>query len=124
MNQRAHVVEHDDEPRLSYGKYAAGFVTSIALTVLAYLVATHGTANKNVLAIALGAMAIIQFIVQMLLFLHVGEERGPRWKLAMMFMMLTVVLILVGASIWIMNNLNYRMTPQQVQQYMQSQDNL
>jgi cytochrome o ubiquinol oxidase subunit IV len=66
----------------------------------------------------------VQFIVQMFLFLHVGEERGPRLKLLAACLMLGVVLILVFGSLWVMNNLNYRMTPQQITQYMQSQDNL
>lgn len=123
MSQKVHVVELD-EPRLSYKKYAVGFIASVTLTICAYLVATHNSANKNVLAVVLAAMAVAQFVVQMVLFLHVGEERGTRWKLLMMFMMLIVVLILVGASIWIMDNLNYRMTPEQIQQYLQSQDNL
>jgi len=117
------VVEHDEQP-LSYGKYVVGFVLSVGLTVGAYFIATHSGANKNVLAVVLGMFAIAQFIVQMALFLHVGEERGPRWKLGAAIMMLIVVLILVFASIWIMNNLNYRMTPQQQQQYLRSQDNL
>jgi cytochrome o ubiquinol oxidase operon protein cyoD len=121
---KARVSEHDAEMHLSYGKYLLGFISSITLTVSAYMLATHSSANKNVLAVILGLLAIVQFTVQMLLFLHVGDERGPRWKLGAMLMMLVVVLILVFASIWIMNNLNYRMTPQQIQQYMKSQDNL
>ncbi len=121
---KVHVAEHEEVQHLSYGKYLLGFVSSIALTVGAYLLATHSSADKNLLALVLGVLAIVQFIVQMLLFLHIGEERGPRWKFAAMLMMLIVVLILVFASIWIMNNLNYRMTPQQIQQYMKSQDNL
>jgi hypothetical protein len=32
-----------------------------------------------------------------------------------------VVLILVFGSIWIMNNLNYRMTPEQINTYMNNQ---
>jgi len=40
--------------------------------------------------------------------------------------MLGVVLIIVGGSIWIMNDLNYRMmdSPQQMQKYLKSQDAL
>jgi cytochrome o ubiquinol oxidase operon protein cyoD len=123
MNHKPLVSEHD-EHQLSYGKYTGGFIASIVLTFSAYWIATHVSANRNLLAIVLALLAITQFIVQMVLFLHIGEERGPRWKLAAAGFMLCVVLILVGGSIWIMNNLNTRMTPQQVNQYMQSQDNL
>jgi cytochrome o ubiquinol oxidase operon protein cyoD len=119
------VSEHDDH-HLSYGKYVAGFIGSILLTSCAYLLATHvgSTVNRNVLAIVLAVLAIGQFILQMFLFLHIGDERGPRLRLMAAGLMLGVVLILVGGSIWIMNNLNYRMTPQQINQYMQDQDSL
>jgi cytochrome o ubiquinol oxidase subunit IV len=120
---RAVVSEHD-EPQLSYGKYVAGFLGSVLLTVCAYLLATHLSVNKNVLAVILAVLAISQFALQMLLFLHIGEERGPRLRLLAACFMLGVVLILVFGSLWIMNNLNYRMTPQQINQYMQSQDSL
>lgn len=118
------VVSEHNEPHLSYGKYVAGFLGSVALTVCAYLLATHLSVNRNVLAALLAALAISQFILQMFLFLHIGDERGPRLRMAAAGLMLAVVIILIAGSIWIMNNLNYRMTPQQVNQYMQSQDTL
>jgi len=36
--------------------------------------------------------------------------------------MILVVMILVGGSLWIMKNLNYRMTPEQMNQYMIDQN--
>ena len=123
MSQKPLVSDHDEQ-HLTYGKYIGGFLASVVLTLSAYFIATHGTANRNVLAIILAILAIAQFAVQMLLFLHVGEERGPGWRLAAAGLMLMVVLILVFGSLWIMNDLNTRMTPQQINQYMRSQDNL
>lgn len=117
------IAEHETA-HLSLTKYIGGFAASLALTLTAYWLATHGRADKNTLVAVLAGLAIVQFMVQMVFFLHVGEERRPRWKLMIMWLMLIVVLILVGGSIWIMNNLNYRMTPQQQEQYMRSQDSL
>lgn len=126
MNEKdeASVVVEHAEAHLSLGKYILGFIVSIGLTLVAYNLATHHTYSRNTIIGVLSVLAIVQFVVQMVLFLHVGTERRPRWKLAVMFLMLSVVLILVGGSIWIMNNLNYRMTPTQVQQYLRSQDSL
>jgi cytochrome o ubiquinol oxidase operon protein cyoD len=118
------VVSEHSEERLSLGKYIFGFLGSIALTLTAYLLVTHHATNKDVLVGVLAGLAIIQFIVQMVFFLHLGDERRPRWKLMVAVFMLGVVLIVVFGSLWIMNNLNYRMTPQQVQQYLKSQDSL
>lgn len=118
------IVSEHNESHLSYGKYVAGFLGSVALTLCAYLLATHLSVNKNVLAMILALLAISQFTLQMFLFLHVGEEHGSHLRLTAAGLMLAVVVILVFGSIWIMNNLNYRMTPKQINQYMQNQDNL
>jgi len=123
--QKTIVAEHDEQ-QFSYGKYIAGFVSSVALTLLAYLLATRAHINHNLLIGFLAVLAITQFMVQMVFFLHIGEERQPRWKLYMLLLMLCVVLIVVLGSLWIMNNLNYRMmsSPQTQEQYLKSQDAL
>lgn len=118
------VVAEHDEQHLSYGKYVFGFLASIALTLTAYVLVTYGSASKNVIAGLISGLAIVQFLVQMVFFLHLAEERGPRWKLLIAAFMLGTVFIIVFGSIWIMNSLNYRMTPQQMEQYLKSQDSL
>ncbi|HEY4160891.1 MAG TPA: cytochrome C oxidase subunit IV family protein [Candidatus Saccharimonadales bacterium] len=123
MSNRPRVSEHGEQS-LTYGKYVGGFLGSVFLTLCAYWVAVHGTARPGVLEVSLAILAVVQFVMQMLLFLHVGEERGPRWKLAAAGFMLGIILILVGGSLWIMNNLNTRMTPAQMDQYLRSQDSL
>jgi cytochrome o ubiquinol oxidase operon protein cyoD len=125
MNEKsdATVVEHPHES-LSLTKYIAGFVGSIAITVLAYVLATGENYSKDIVVGLLAVLALVQFIVQMVLFLHVGSERKPRWKLMIMWLMLGVVIIIVAGSIWIMNNLNYRMSQQQVRDYLHAQDSI
>ncbi|HSX07069.1 MAG TPA: cytochrome o ubiquinol oxidase subunit IV [Candidatus Saccharimonadia bacterium] len=119
------ISEHNAHP-LSLAKYIVGFLGSITLTLAAYVLVTRGGTGKGLLVGILATLAVVQFMVQMVFFLHVGDERRPRWKLLVMWMMLGVIAILVGGSIWIMNNLNSRMmdSPKQVQQYLKSQDDL
>ena len=97
--------------------YSTGFVLSVLLTVSAYLtVARHLFAGWQ-LTSALVTLAILQLMVQLVFFLHLGRETKPRWKLLVFWGMLGVLCILVFGSLWIMNNLNYHMmTPQQIQQ--------
>jgi cytochrome o ubiquinol oxidase operon protein cyoD len=116
-------VEHEEHP-LSYGKYVLGFVLSVVLTLAAYLLVTNMTHDKNVVVAVISCLAIVQFMIQMVFFLHIGDEKKPRWKRLVMWFMLGVVVLIVGGSLWIMNNLNYRMTPQQMEQYLKSQDAL
>jgi cytochrome o ubiquinol oxidase operon protein cyoD len=104
--------------------YVSGYILSIGLTLSAYLMVTHQTASYDWLVAAISGLALLQFLVQMVFFLHLRAETRPRWKLFVLLFMTLVVLILVFGTLWIMNNLNYRMTPQQINTYMQNQDNL
>lgn len=125
MSDHEHtVVTETSRPEATLGKYIAGFAASILLTTMAYLLVTHRSGSTNSIVAIISGLAFIQFLVQMVFFLHIGEERQPRWKLLVLVFMVCVVLILVGGSIWIMNNLNYRMTPAQQEQYLKSQDSL
>lgn len=109
----------------TYRRYIAGFVGSLACTIAAFVIV-----DRHLLALwpsvwAITVLALAQFSLQMVLFLHVGDELRPRWRLAAFSLMALVVLILVGGSIWIMYNLNYRMSrpsPQQINSYMNTQD--
>jgi cytochrome o ubiquinol oxidase operon protein cyoD len=108
--------------------YIIGYVLSIGLTLVAYFVIVNPgwfnvaavAGNMTVLEMILG-LAVIQLIVQMLFFLHIGAAAGRGWRLGIFFSTLALVLIIVVGSIWIMNHLNYNMTPAQIDQYMQDQ---
>jgi cytochrome o ubiquinol oxidase operon protein cyoD len=105
--------------------YVSGYVASLCLTVAAYLlVSRHALSTRWILIAMVVGLALTQFLVQLVFFLHLGRETKPRWKLAVFLFMILIVGILVFGSLWIMNNLNYRMTPAQINQYMNSQDNL
>jgi len=117
------VVSEHDELHLSYGKYITGFLLSILSTVAAYLLVTRGTSTTHVTEILLACLAAVQFIVQLVFFLHVGEERKPRWRQLILLLMIFFAVVVVLGSVWIMYNLNYRMSPQQMNQYMQNQTN-
>jgi cytochrome o ubiquinol oxidase subunit IV len=121
-NKRAFVSSHDPNHG-SLRLYVTGFVLSISLTIMAYLMVTDHTLSKWPLVVAIAVLAFIQFLVQLVFFLHLGAEAKPRWKLSVFAFMALIVLILVVGSLWIMNNLNYRMmTPDQTNQYLQKQD--
>lgn len=102
--------------------YLSGYVLSVVLTVAAYLAVTHNWLRHAGLMVLIVALALIQFMVQLLFFLHLGQESRPRWKLLVLSLMVIVVSILVFGSLWIMGNLNTRMTTKQMYQYMQNQN--
>jgi cytochrome o ubiquinol oxidase operon protein cyoD len=101
--------------------YVTGFGCSIVLTLAAYLLVIHQLFSRQILIALVIGLALVQFIVQLLFFLHLGTETKPRWKLFVFLFMVMVVAILVFGSLWIMSNLNYRMTPDQINAYMNNQ---
>ncbi len=104
--------------------YINGFLGSVFLTMAAYLLVVQHTLSNHVLIGVIAILALIQFVVQLLCFLHMGTETRPRWKLAVFLFMIIIVVILVGGSLWIMANLNKNMNTKQVNQYLNSQDGL
>ena len=118
------VVAQHETDRGTLRTYVTGFVASIVLTIGAYLLVTHHTLTRRTLIASVVGLALAQFLVQLLFFLHLGREAKPRWKLMVSLFMVMVVLILVFGSLWIMTSLNYRMTPDQITKYMNSQAGL
>lgn len=110
--------------RKALAAYIAGFVLSVVLTVTAYVLVQDHTFGRRVLIGALGGLALTQFLVQLIFFLHLGTEPKPRWRLVVFFGMVVMVAILVVGSMWIMYNLNYHMSPSDMNNYLKNQDAL
>ncbi len=105
---------HEDTGRGTILSYSLGFLTSVELTLGAYLLVAHHAFSSGRLIFAIIGLAIAQLLVQLVFFLHLGRESKPRWNLVVFSFALTVVLILVIGSLWIMNHLDYsHMTPAQ-----------
>jgi heme/copper-type cytochrome/quinol oxidase subunit 4 len=45
--------------------------------------------------------------VQLIFFVHLDQERKPRWNLMVLLFAVLVVVIICFGSLWIMKNLNY-----------------
>lgn len=93
--------------------YIVGFILSILLTVGAYLLVSqhvngdHSFLSHTVIVGIVLVLAVVQLIVQLLFFLHLGQEDKPRWNLRVLLFAVLVVVILIIGSIWIMKNLDY-----------------
>lgn len=117
-------VRRSPEGRGKLPVYLLGFGLSLACTLLAYAAVTRHLFSYRGVVAAVVALALAQFVAQLVCFLHLGREAKPRWKLGVFLFMIMVVVIIVGGSLWIMRNLNYRMTPMQQSQYLRNQDGL
>jgi cytochrome o ubiquinol oxidase subunit IV len=96
-----------EPPQGTYATYIAGFVLSIVLTILAYTLVSERILTNKLLIGSVVALAVAQFLVQVVFFLHLGRESKPRWNLMVFGFMLLVLFILVLGTLWIMDNLDY-----------------
>jgi len=117
------VSQHNSEHG-TFRSYLTGFSLSIIFTLTAYLLVVHKKFTTDIIISLIIGLALVQFLIQLIFFLHLGKESKPRWKLFVFIFMIAVVLILVFGSIWIMNNLNTRMTPEQINTYVNDQSGL
>lgn len=120
-----------NKARAAYRNYIAGFLLSIVLTLAVYIpvarhVHSHHTIYSDGLLLALMfCLAVVQLVVQLVFFLHLGRESKPRWNLMVFGLMLIVLLIVVGGSLWIMDNLNYHMlSPEQINQTVFNEESI
>lgn len=89
-----------------------GFITSLILTIAAYLIITNPEFfdfNVKTAIIIIFILALIQLLFQLIFFINVWKEKGPLWNLGIFISTLSIIFIVVFFSIWIMNHLNYNM---------------
>ncbi len=98
--------------------YITGFLLSILFTIDAYLLATRNVVEGAALVASLIGLAVLQLLVQLIFFLHLGKKTESRWRIPLLLFAATVVLIIVVGSLWIMNNLNYHMSPDETENYL------
>jgi len=111
--------------QVKYISYFVGFGLSIFTTLLAYFFVVNELLPKEMLIYVVMAIAVVQLVVQLVFFLHLG--RGNRWKVATFAFAVIVVLVVVVGSLWIMHNLDYNMmnmSPDQMTQYMNENEGI
>lgn len=95
----------------SYRAYFIGFVASLLLTLLSFgLVITRVISNDYLFYVVV-ALGFTQAVIQLIFFLHAGQEEKPRWGLVVFYFMVLILAIIALGSIWIMHDLNNRVMP-------------
>ena len=91
--------------------YTVGFVLSVGFTLAAFGLAWQYIGDRSLfmmekLVVVLIGLAVAQLYVQLVYFLHLGQENKPRWNFITFAFAAFVVIILVGGTIWIMYHLD------------------
>jgi cytochrome o ubiquinol oxidase operon protein cyoD len=94
--------------------YVAGFLLSLGLTALSFAAVMSGTLSKDLILPAITLLGVVQLLVQLVYFLHLGT--APEQRNNTMIFLLTGLLIatIVAGSLWVMHNANVNMMPSQV----------
>ncbi len=110
--------------------YLAGYVLSMVLSlsafalVWAYQSSDNQLFNRGLLLGFLAVLAVLQLFVQSVFFLHLSAERKARLTLLSTVFTIVVTMTIVIGSLWIMQNLNYNMMPQNTTKYIQQEENI
>ena len=110
----AHDDHHDDGPvsHSTFKGYMTGFVLAVILTAIPFWLVMGNVLNDTVLtSIVIMALAAVQIVVHMIYFLHMNTKSEGGWTfLALLFTLTLVVITLVG-SIWVMYHMDQNMMP-------------
>ena len=113
-----HSAHHDDHGHDQGGHqgslkdYLIGFALSVVLTAVPFWIVMDDVFRKpQVAAFVILAFAVVQIVVHMVYFLHMNTKSEGGWTfLALLFTLTLVVITLVG-SIWVMYHMDKNMMP-------------
>ena len=88
--------------------YATGFVLALVLTVIPFGLVVAGILPPFATLVIIAILAVIQVVVHLHYFLHVGQSTPSENLLTLAFAAL-LIFIMIGGSLWIMLDLNARM---------------
>jgi cytochrome o ubiquinol oxidase operon protein cyoD len=98
------MTNHASAPKAhgSLKSYVIGFVLSIVLTIIPLAVVMGGLLDRTATIVVILAMAVLQFAVQLIFFMHLREGENARWNIMSLLLGVVILLTIVAGSIWIM----------------------
>lgn len=118
MSQNSHAHDHGHHhgghqaSHGSYKSYMTGFILSVILTAIPFwMVMTGAIENKALLAGLVMAIGAVQIVVHMIYFLHMNTKSEGGWTIMALIFTITIVVIALAGSLWVMHHLNTNMMP-------------
>ena len=92
--------------------YLTGFVLAAILTIIPFwLVMGNVIENREIAIFVILALAVVQIFVHIIYFLHLDARSESGWNMMAFIFTAVLVIIVLGASIWVMYNENLNMMP-------------
>ena len=97
--------------------YLTGFVLAAILTVIPFWLVMGNVIDNTWLTIFIVlALAVVQIFVHIVYFLHLDTRSEGGWNMLAFIFSAVLVIIVLGASIWVMWTENHLMMPMPAQQ--------
>ena len=97
--------------------YVTGFLLSLLLTVVPWILVEQGMASRAVLVVAVVLAAVVQLVVQLGFFLHLSFRPSGRDGLLTFAATGIILFVIVFGSLWVMHDLNYFMMDPVMDEY-------
>jgi cytochrome o ubiquinol oxidase operon protein cyoD len=110
-NHHSHDAHHgaDHADHGSTKSYLTGFILSVVLTLASFGVVMSGKVPHDLMMPGIVVFGVIQLIVQLKYFLHMGMSPPLRGNFAIMRFTLLILAIVVVGSLWVLHNMNVNM---------------
>lgn len=93
---------HGHESHGSLKSYVIGFLLSIVLTIIPLVIVMNHMVGKAGMIILILVTAILQFVVQLVFFMHLREGENAKWNVMALALGLIILITIIAGSIWIM----------------------
>jgi cytochrome o ubiquinol oxidase operon protein cyoD len=114
MNTTHHFPSHAAAHSASHGSmksYTIGFILCIILTLGSFGVVMTGLVPHDMRLTFIVVLAVVQLLVQLVYFLHMGSSPDQRENTAIFVCTGLLIAIVVAGSLWVMHNANVNMMP-------------
>lgn len=91
--------------------YIIGFILSLIFTFIPYYLVVNQVVTGTTLLIAILGFAVIQMLIQIFFFLHLGRGPKPFYNISFFALTVGTILVVVGGSVVIIDNLHYNKKP-------------
>ncbi|MGH1573273.1 cytochrome o ubiquinol oxidase subunit IV [Methylobacterium sp. P31] len=103
---------HSEGGHGTFQSYITGFVLSAILTVIPFwLVMGNVLDNSLMTTLVILALGGVQMVVHVIYFLHMNTKSEHGWTFMALIFTITLVVIMLAGSVWVMYHLNHNMMP-------------
>ncbi|AZG16035.1 cytochrome o ubiquinol oxidase subunit IV [Cupriavidus pauculus] len=95
----------------SLRSHLIGYALSLVLTFLSFGAVMGRLLPPRAGLALIVALCVVQLLVQLVYFLHLGPRRGQRGNTAIFACTVGLIAIVVSGSLWVMHNANQNMMP-------------